>query len=61
MAGKVDTAEAHVPSGDPWWDGLQLEIKCGGRVYRRDGAAVMVCKVAWALCEAVFALGVALV
>ena len=32
-------------------DPLQLGVKCGGRVYRRDGAAVMVCKVARAAYE----------
>ena len=61
MAGKVKNTEAYVLPWNPLGNGLQLEIKYGGRVYRRDGAAVMVCKVAWALCEAVFALGVALV
>lgn len=44
----------------PWnlrADGLLLELNYGGRVYRRDGAAVMVCKVAWAACDAAFAAG----
>ena len=55
----MNKAEAQLPSGVAGWMRLQLEVKCGGRVCRRDGAAVMVCKVARAACGAAFAPGVA--